>query len=435
MTAVLITTFFGIKKYIFVGLVYFLYFFFSKFKKIKLLDYRLLLICFLIFISNLIFFHDYHNFSFLKKIGWSFFYFIFFWLCVQSNINNEKILRKYIFFIFFSISASLITDIFINIHLEYPILRNGLITFNVLFDKNYINNMNEIEYYKVLYKNRVGISFFYFKLYLILISLTFLHITEKSKFKKHVYNSIFIIILIFGSSFGSRSFIFFYFASMFFLFYKNYNLSNFLFLFSYILIFSFNINFFHNDYTTKKYLNLFNQSEIKLLNIQERLEINDMINNESFNITTKRFSKDLDDLKNKDNKYFIFESRVKDNYIGFFALVLTNNKEKFIEIFEKLNPKGYFINQKFFHNSYLNFYYLGNTFAFTIFLFLNILFLYYLFLHFKFLRKKKIFLPYLVVFLSFQYIMGIETPFLTDRIFFCYWLFFFSYLFKIKQKK
>ena len=204
MTAIITITFLGVKKYIYVSLIYFLYFFNSKFKEIKLLDYKLLLICFVIFISNFIFFSDYHNFSFPKKIGWSLFYSIFFWLCVQSNLDNKKIFRKYIFFIFLSLSASLITDIFINIYLEYPILRNGLITFNVLFDKNFINNLDEIEYYKLLYKNRVGISFFYFKLYLILVSLIFLHITEKDKFKKNIYNSIFILILVLGSSFGSE---------------------------------------------------------------------------------------------------------------------------------------------------------------------------------------------------------------------------------------
>jgi len=433
MTAIIFLTFLGIKKYIYITLIYFLYFFNSKFKKIKLLNYKLLLICFVIFISNFIFFSDY-SFSFSKKIGWPFFYSIFFWLCVQSNLNDEKIFRKYIFFIILSISVSLIIDIFINIYLEYPILRNGLLTFNVLFDRNIYNNLDQIEYYKALYKHRVGISFFYFKLYLILISLTFLHLSEKDKFKKNIYNSIFILILVLGSSFGSRSFILFYFALMFFLFYRNYRLSSFLFLLSYILIFYFNINFFHNDYSKKKYLSLFNQSEIKLNEIQNSLEIKDIMNIESFNITKKRFLKDLKNLNN--NEYSIFDSRVKDNYIGFLGLILTDNKAKFIEIFEKLNPEGYFFsNQDFFHNSYLNFYYLGNTFAFSIFFLINILFLYYVYLNKKILMKNNVFEAYLVFFLLIQYFMGIETPFLTDRMFFCYWLFFFSYLFKIEHKQ
>ena len=364
------------------------------------------------------FFNSY-EFSQTKKIGWSLIYPIFYMsFILNNNIFNEKNFLTFLKILFFASFLYILYTFLISFIIGYPIFRNGLIHPNqtiIFLVKKFLYNTEFT--YSDLILERVNIAFLYLKMYLCVIAIVAISIFKKSQ------NSNFLIFLpllfIIGLSYGSRSFAFFFIMSNFYIFLFNRNIFNFIILFINVLILIFNINFFTNDKTSQIYFKFFKLNEEKIKIINEQTKNNELnysfFDINSLNNTSKRIPKDLKEIS---------QSRLKDNITGFKAILKLKSKFDFVEYFKKENPESYFIKQKFFHNTYLNFFYLGSFLAFLFFIIINLNFLFNMVLNYKKTINDPKFNSLFFLFFAFQYIFFIETPLLTDKnILFIYLVF------------
>ena len=248
------------------------------------------------------------------------------------------------------------------------------------------------------------------------------------KDSKHSIYVIFLpILFIIGLSYGSRSFAFFFIISNISILLLNRNTINFIIVLINVLILIFNINFFKNDSTSNYYLKLFKLDNEKIEIINNQISDNELnyslFDINSFNSTRDRIPKDLVEIK---------QSRLTDNVMGFKAILSLKSKDELKDFFEKRNPDSYFLKQNFFHNTYLNFFYLGNYLSFLLFIFLNLNFFLNIILGFKKKVNDHNITSLAYLFFSFQYIFLIETPFLTDKSIIFIYILFFCFSQKIK---
>lgn len=412
---------FSVPKYYLFIIFNALLFFFKNIRKFHLILFsnkKEVIFSIIIFFMMYSFFNSY-EFSQTKKIGWSLIYPIFYLsFILNKNIFNEKNFLTFLNILFFGSFLYILYTFLISFIIGYPVLRNGLIHPNqiILFlVKEFLYN-TEFTYSDMILQ-RVNIAFLYLKIYTCVIAIVAISIYKKSQNSNYL---IFLpILFITGLSFGSRSFAIFFIMSNFYIFLFNRNIFNFIILFINVLILIFNINFFINDKTSQNYLKFFkiNNEKIKIINEQTK---NNELNYSFFDInslsnTGKRIPKNLEELS---------QSRLKDNITGFKAILNLKSKFDFVEYFKEENPESYFIKQKFFHNTYLNFFYLGGFLAFLLFIIINLNFFFNMVLNYKKTINDPKFNSLVFLFFSFQYIFFIETPLLTDKnILFIYLVF------------
>ena len=414
---------FSLPKYYILIILNALFLFFKNYKNLNQFIKKKEIFYSILIFTLMYFFFDQYDFNKIKKIGWPILCSAFYLSIIfNKNIFNKKNFLLFLKILFFASFIYIIYSFIVSFIIGYPILRNGLIHPNqtILFLLNEIFYNKEFSYSDMILQ-RVNIAFLYLKIYLCTFGIISISILKKSKNSNYL---IFLpVLLIIGLSFGSRSFAVFFIISNIFIIIFNRNILSFLIVFVNILILIFNINFFTNDKTTKNYLKIFklNEEKIKIINNETKNnELNySFFDINSLNTTINRIPKDIEELQN------ITQSRLKDNIIGFKAIINLKSKNDFIEFFKKENPESYFLKQKFFHNTYLNFFYLGNYISFILFILINLIFFFNIVLGFK----KKINYQNLIslsyLFFSFQYIFLIETPFLTDKsVIFIYILFF-----------
>jgi len=375
--------------------------------------------CILIYFSNYFIIANY-GFNSVLTIGWPLAFTTFYFIIAHDykflTIKNFILILK---ILFFSTSLTVIFIYLSNIYINYPILRNGLIHQNSIFKILYNNGFNnDLINYNELIVERVGISYLYLKLYLITIFSSALALL-KNQIRFNWY-LILPIVLVIGLTYGSRSFVIFYFFSVFFVTFINKNFIHYFVLFTSLLIFFFNINFFKNETSIKYYLKLFNLDINKVTQINQSTKNNkkkySFSDLESFQNTTVRLS------QTKPSE--ALNSRVYDNIYGFYAILKLNKPSELENFFRRTYPDGYFLSQKFFHNTYLNFFYLGGFYSFIILLGMNI---HYFFNILKNRKNNKSFYALIYAFIGIQFICSIETPYLTTKSF--YFIFLLFYLF------
>ena len=415
------------KYYIFV----FFNFFISNVKNIKDIkniskkeNIILIIECLLIYVANYYVLLSY-NVNFYLTHGFPLLFSTFYFL-----ISKDKKLLKiknYILILKIMTFSALLHIIFLfiyNIVIEFPILRNGLI----LPNKNLLDHML-YGFTKTpiteLILERVGISYLYHHLYLSLFLVSNLILIQK---KNIFLNIILMLILIIGTSYGSRSFIIFYFLSILTIMLFKRNFLSLFFLILGILIIWLQINF-NNPSFRDTYLKIFNMDVQKINEINQEItkkpnELSYLLNdNESFKNFNER-------IKPEEMREFV-SSRIEAIY-GFYALITLHHGQQFENFFINKFPNGYFVKQRFFSNDYLNFFFLGNYLSFFIFLYFNIKFIYNIYINRK--NNKNIILYSLIFnFVFFQFIFSIDNPYLTDKSSFLIFLLFYNFS-KIKVK-
>jgi hypothetical protein len=199
------------KYYIFV----FFNFFISNVKNIKDIknitkkeNIILIIECLLIYVANYYVLLSY-NVNFYLTHGFPLLFSTFYFLI--SKDKKLLKLKNYILILKIMTFSALLHIIFLfiyNIIIEYPILRNGLILSNKYLLGYLLNGFTKIPITELILE-RVGISYLYYNLYLSLFLVSNLILIQK---KKNIFlKIILILILIIGTSYGSRSFVIFYF--------------------------------------------------------------------------------------------------------------------------------------------------------------------------------------------------------------------------------
>lgn len=416
------------KYYIFV----FLNFFISNIKSIRDIkniskkeNIILIIECLLIYVANYYVLLSY-NFNSYFTHGFPLLFATFYFL-----ISKDKKLLKIKNYILilrimaFSVLLHIIFLFIYNIIIEYPILRNGLILPNkYLFD--YITKgFTKIPYSKLI-EERVGISYLYYKLYLGLFLISNLILIQK---KKNIFlNIILILILIIGASYGSRSFVIFYFLSILTIILLKRTLLSLFFLILSILIIWLQINF-NNPSFKDTYLKIFNISDEKINKINQ--EVIQAPNKLNYTFTDIESFKNFNErIEPEEIKSFV-SSRIETIY-GFYALITLHHGQKFENFFINKFPNGYFLKHKFFSNDYLNFFFLGNYLSFFIFLYFNIKFIYNIYLYYLNKNKDLFFFSLIYSFFFFQFVFNVDNFYLTEKTSFLIFLLFINFS-KIKK--
>ena len=411
------------KYYIFV----FLNFFISNIKNIKDIknitkkeNIILIIECLLIYVANYYVFLSY-NLSFYLTHGFPLLFSIFYFL-VSKDKKLLKI-KNYILILKIMAFSALLHIIFLfiyNIIIEYPILRNGLILPNKYLFGYIVNGFTRIPITELILE-RVGISYLYYLLYLSVFLISNLIIVQK---KNNIYlNIILIIILTIGTSYGSRSFVIFYFLSISVIILLKRNLLSLFFLVLSILIIWLQINF-NNPLFRDTYLKIFNMDQQKINTINQEIMKNP--NKLNYFLTDIESFKDFTErTKHEEMKEFI-SSRIEVIY-GFYALITLHHGQQFENFFINKFPDGYFLKQKYFSNDYLNFFYLGNYLSFFIFLYFNIKFIYNIYFNYVKKNKDLVFFSLIYSFFFFQYVFGIDNFYLTDKTSFLIFLLFINF--------
>ena len=418
---------FSLPKYYILIILNTLFLFFRNFKNLNyFINKKEIFYSILIFILMYFFFNQY-DFNIINKIGWPILCAMFYSsIILNKNIFNKKNYVAFFKILFFGSLLYIILSFTISFLVEYPILRNGLIHphkgFYMIFREFYYDE--DFTYSQKIYQ-RVNIAFLYLKIYTCVFAIVSISLLKDSKHSIYV---IFLpILFIIGLSYGSRSFAFFFIISNISILLLNRNTINFIIVLINVLILIFNINFFKNDSTSNYYLKLFKLDNEKIEIINNQISDNELnyslFDINSFNSTRDRIPKDLVEIK---------QSRLTDNVMGFKAILSLKSKDELKDFFEKRNPDSYFLKQNFFHNTYLNFFYLGNYLSFLLFIFLNLNFFLNIILGFKKKVNDHNITSLAYLFFSFQYIFLIETPFLTDKSIIFIYILFFCFSQKIK---
>jgi hypothetical protein len=388
-------------------------------KNIKRKENIILIIeCLLIYIANYYVLLSY-NFNFYLTHGFPLLFSTFYFL-----ISKDKKLLKiknYILILKIMTFSALLHIIFLfiyNIVIEFPILRNGLILPNKYLLDYMLYGFTKTPIAELILE-RVGISYLYHHLYLSLFLVSNLILIQK---KNIFLNIILMLILIVGTSYGSRSFIIFYFLSILTIMLFKRNFLSLFFLILGILIIWLQINF-NNPSFRDTYLKIFNMDVQKINEINKEIikkpnKLSYLLNdNESFKNFNER-------IKPEEMREFV-PSRIETIY-GFYALITLHHGQQFENLFINKFPNGYFVKQRFFSNDYLNFFFLGNYLSFFIFLYFNIKFIYNIYINRK--NNKKIILYSLIFnFVFFQFIFSIDNPYLNDKSSFLIFLLFYNF--------
>ena len=416
------------KYYIFV----FFNFFVSNIKNIKNIknitkkeNIIIIIECLLIYIANYYVLLSY-NVNFYLTNGFPLLFSTFYFL-----ISKDKKLLKIKSYILilkimtFSALLHIISLFIYNIIIEYPILRNGLILPNKYLFDFILNDFAKIPITKLTLE-RVGISYLYYSLYLSIFLISNLILIQK---KKNIFlNIILILILIIGTSYGSRSFVIFYFLSISAIILLKRNFLNLLFLILSILIIWLEINF-NNPSFRDAYLKIFNMDYQKINRINQEIIKNP--NKFNYLLTDIESFKNFSErTKSEEMKSFI-SSRIEVVY-GFYALITLHHGQEFKNFFINKFPNGYFVKQNFFSNDYLNFFYLGNYLSFFIFLYFNVKFIYNIYFNYVKKNKDLVFFSLIYSFFFFQYAFSIDNFYLTDKTSFLIFLLFINFS-KIKK--
>jgi hypothetical protein len=416
------------KYYIFV----FFNFFVSNLKNIKDIknitkkeNIILIIECLLIYIANYYVLLSY-NVNFYLTHGFPLLFATFYFLISKDKkllkIKNYILILK---IMTFSALLHIISLFIYNIIIEYPILRNGLILPNKYLLDFILNGFTKIPITKLIL-DRVGISYLYYTLYLSVFLIFNLILIQK---KKNIFlNIILILILIIGTSYGSRSFVIFYFLSISAIILLKRNFLNLFFLILSILIIWLDINF-NNPSFRDTYLKIFNMDQQKINRINQEIIKNP--NKFNYLLTDIESFKNFNErTKPQEMKEFI-GSRIEIIY-GFYALITLHHGQQFENFFINKFPNGYFMKQKFFSNDYLNFFYLGNYLSFFIFLYFNIKFIYNIYCNYIKKNKDLVFFSLIYSFFFFQYVFSIDNFYLTDKASFLIFLLFINFS-KIKK--
>jgi hypothetical protein len=416
------------KYYIFV----FFNFFISNLKNIKDIknitkkeNIILIIECLLIYVANYYVLLSY-NVNFYLTHGFPLLFATFYFL-----ISKDKKLLKiknYILILKIMTFSALIHIIYLfiyNIIIEYPILRNGLILPDKYLFGYIVNGFTKIPITELILE-RVGISYLYYVLYLSVFLIFNLIIVQE---KKYIFlNIILILILIMGTSYGSRSFVIFYFLSTLAIILLKRNLLSLFFLILSILIIWFQINF-NNPLFRDTYLKIFNMDDQKINRINQEIIKNP--NKLNYFLTDIESFKNFNERTKPEEMREFISSRIEVVY-GFYALITLRHGQEFENFFINKFPNGYFIKQKFFSNDYLNFFYLGNYLSFFIFLYFNIKFIHNIYLNYAKKNKDLIFFSLIYSFFFFQYVFSIDNFYLTDKASFLIFLLFINFS-KIKN--
>jgi len=416
------------KYYIFV----FFNFFVSNIKNIKNIknitkkeNIIIIIECLLIYVANYYVLLSY-NVNFYLTHGFPLLFSTFYFLISKdkklSKIKNYILILK---IMTFSVLLHIIFLFIYNIIIEYPILRNGLILPNKFLIGYIVNGFTKIPVTELILE-RVGISYLYYSLYLSVFLISNLIIIRRKK--NILLKIILMLILIIGTSYGSRSFVIFYFLSISAIILLKRNLLSLPFLVLSILIIWLQINF-NNPLFRDTYLKIFNMDAQKINKINQEIIKNP--NKLNYFLTDIESFKNFNErTKSEDMKKFI-SSRIEVIY-GFYALITLHHGQKFENFFINKFPNGYFVKQKFFSNDYLNFFYLGNYLSFFIFLYFNIKFIYNI--YFNYVKKSKdlFFFSLIYSFFFFQYVFGVDNFYLTDKASFLIFLLFINFS-KIKK--
>jgi len=416
------------KYYIFV----FFNFFVSNIKNIKNIknitkkeNIIIIIECLLIYVANYYVLLSY-NVNFYLTHGFPLLFSTFYFLISKdkklSKIKNYILILK---IMTFSVLLHIIFLFIYNIIIEYPILRNGLILPNKFLIGYIVNGFTKIPVTELILE-RVGISYLYYSLYLSVFLISNLIIIRRKK--NILLKIILMLILIIGTSYGSRSFVIFYFLSISAIILLKRNLLSLPFLVLSILIIWLQINF-NNPLLRDTYLKIFNMDAQKINKINQEIIKNP--NKLNYFLTDIESFKNFNErTKSEDMKKFI-SSRIEVIY-GFYALITLHHGQKFENFFINKFPNGYFVKQKFFSNDYLNFFYLGNYLSFFIFLYFNIKFIYNI--YFNYVKKSKdlFFFSLIYSFFFFQYVFGVDNFYLTDKASFLIFLLFINFS-KIKK--
>jgi hypothetical protein len=416
------------KYYIFV----FFNFFVSNIKNIKNIknitkkeNIIIIIECLLIYVANYYVLLSY-NVNFYLTHGFPLLFSTFYFLISKdkklSKIKNYILILK---IMTFSVLLHIIFLFIYNIIIEYPILRNGLILPNKFLIGYIVNGFTKIPVTELILE-RVGISYLYYSLYLSVFLISNLIIIRRKK--NILLKIILMLILIIGTSYGSRSFVIFYFLSISAIILLKRNLLSLPFLVLSILIIWLQINF-NNPLFRDTYLKIFNMDAQKINKINQEIIKNP--NKLNYFLTDIESFKNFNErTKSEDMKKFI-SSRIEVIY-GFYALITLHHEQKFENFFINKFPNGYFVKQKFFSNDYLNFFYLGNYLSFFIFLYFNIKFIYNI--YFNYVKKSKdlFFFSLIYSFFFFQYVFGVDNFYLTDKASFLIFLLFINFS-KIKK--
>jgi hypothetical protein len=422
VTIALIT--FSLPKYY---IFFFFNFFISNVKNIKDIknitkkeNIILIIECLLIYVANYYVLLSY-NVNFYLTHGFPLLFSAFYFL-----ISKDKKLLKiknYILILKIMTFSALLHIIFLfiyNIIIEYPILRNGLVLPNNYLLSYILSGFTKIPITELILE-RVGISYLYYNLYLSLFLVSNLILIQKKN--NFFLNIILILILIIGTSYGSRSFVIFYFLSILAIILLKRNFLSIFFLILSILIISLQINF-NNLLFRDTYLKIFNMDDQKINRINQEIIKNP--NKFNYLLTDIESFKNFNErAKPEEMKEFI-SSRIEVIY-GFYALITLHHGQQFENFFINKFPDGYFVKQKYFSNDYLNFFYLGNYLSFFIFLYFNIKFIYNIYFNYVKKNKDLVFFSLIYSFFFFQYVFGIDNFYLTDKASFLIFLLFINF--------
>ena len=411
------------KYYIFV----FFNFFISNIKNIKDIkniskkeNIILIIECLLIYIANYYVLLSY-NVNLYLTHGFPLLFSTFYFL-----ISKDKKLLKiknYILILRIMAFSALLHIIFLfiyNIIIEYPILRNGLILPNKFLFGYITNGFTKIPYSQLVME-RAGISYLYYKLYLSLFLVSNLILIQK---KKNIFlNIILILILIVGSSYGSRGFVIFYFLSMSAIILLKRTFLSLFFLILTVLVIWLQINF-NNPLFKDTYLKIFNMSATKINNINQEIITNP--NELNYTFTDIESFKSFNDRVTPEELQSFISSRIETIY-GFYALITLHHGQQFENFFINKFPNGYFLKHKFFSNDYLNFFFLGNYLSFFIFLYFNIKFIFKIYSNYSKKSKDLVFFSLIYSFFFFQYVFSVDNFYLTDKASFLIFLLFINF--------
>lgn len=416
------------KYYIFV----FFNFFISNIKNIKDIknitkkkNIILIIECLLIYVANYYVLLSY-NVNFYLTHGFPLLFSTFYFL-ISLDKKLLKI-KNYILILKIMAFSALLHIIFLfiyNIIIEYPILRNGLILPNKYLLGYLLNGFTKIPITELILE-RVGISYLYYNLYLSLFLVSNLILIQK---KKNIFlNVILILILIIGTSYGSRSFVIFYFLSILAIILLKRNFLSLFFLILSILIISLQINF-NNLLFRDTYLKIFNLNDQKINRINQEIIKNP--NKFNYLLTDIESFKNFNERATPGEMKEFISSRIEVIY-GFYALITLHHGQQFENFFINKFPDGYFLKQKYFSNDYLNFFYLGNYLSFFIFLYFNIKFIYNIYFNYVKKNEDLVFFSLIYSFFFFQYVFGLDNFYLTDKTSFLIFLLFINFS-KIKN--
>ena len=403
----------AVPKYFIIVFLNFLISFLKVFKnKVDLKNISTnLIISFLISITIFGIINSY-DFSFTHKLIWAALYGCFFFYLSQNFFYCRKNFINLLKYFIILISIKIITIYLLNIYFKFPITRMGVITPHDL-ESIYELFAEKNQTIQLIYDKTHNISYLYLYFYYLTLGLfSYAIIHDKNK---NINDFLILILLFFASSYGSRAFVGLFFIGLIIILAFKKDIRSVLRIILSFLIIFFNLNFMNENFVNT-YLKTFDSY---IDPVDKKIKINSLNMSEDIDNFYLNSTKVRIDDKNLLN----FNSGVIDNYNGFKAIILGKiDKKKFYNYMLKKDQNSYFVNQKYFKNTYLNFFYLGNILSFTL-LFLSCLIILFCLLKMNIRKKNDYFQTLFFIFLFLNGIMSINAPFLTEKIFLLIYIF------------